>query len=245
MVLYLTYIFLKKEKSVGNYQVPVPTKIFHITCIDNLHSILPTRRMQAKNRLDQTNIKYRNIAYDNIQDKRKNTPIPIQPGGCLLDYVPFYFAPRSPMLDAIRRGKVVGYEGNQEDICYLVTDAQKISNAGLGYIFSNGHAIMQPLQLFNSLEQLNQVDWEIFFEPPLLGGYAKFWLDNPSRSDKPKWVDRRRRRQSEFLVYNSLALELVTEIATMNEQKKLQVQSILVSYGIQIPVIIKPEWYYD
>ena len=140
------------------YSAPIPTKIFHITDIDNLRNILLSNELKAKNILDRSSVKYRNIAYINVQGNRKNTMVPISKGGNLHDYVPFYFAPRSPMLDAIHHGKVKEYIGGQEDICHIVTNVQKIDNANLNYVFTNYHAITQPIDFFSSIKDINQVD---------------------------------------------------------------------------------------
>lgn len=63
--------------------------------------------------LRRQRIGYTNIAHQNIQDRRAYRQVPFDPGGVLHDYVPFYFAPRSPMLYTISRGNVVGYEQGQ------------------------------------------------------------------------------------------------------------------------------------
>jgi hypothetical protein len=49
------------------------------------------------------------IAYEGIQQRRSEIEIPIPPYGILHDYIPFYFAPRSPMLYAIHKGMILGY----------------------------------------------------------------------------------------------------------------------------------------
>ncbi len=45
-----------------------------------------------------------NIGNPELIDKRANHPVPLQPGGFLNDYVPFYFTPFSPMLRNIHTG---------------------------------------------------------------------------------------------------------------------------------------------
>lgn len=77
---------------------PNPIYIYHITPIENLHMILNTGELLAKRVLDRMNTGYTNIAHQNIQDRRAETPVPCGPGETLHDYVPFYFAPHSPML---------------------------------------------------------------------------------------------------------------------------------------------------
>lgn len=43
------------------------------------------------------------IAHNTIQDRRAQTYVPCLPGGNPHDYVPFYFAPCSPMLYAAHK----------------------------------------------------------------------------------------------------------------------------------------------
>jgi hypothetical protein len=87
----------------------VPIPIYHITHIDNLKSILSAGRLLAYNAMSAAKTQYPNIAYENIQDRRATTYVPCGRGGVLHDYVPFYFAPRSPMLYTINRGNVEKY----------------------------------------------------------------------------------------------------------------------------------------
>ena len=49
----------------------------------------------------------------------------------LADYVPFYFAPRSPMLYAIYKCNVQDYTGSQEEIVYLVSTVEIATGLGL------------------------------------------------------------------------------------------------------------------
>lgn len=49
------------------------------------------------------------VGKDNIKEGRRRRTVPIGPGGVVADYVPFYFAPRSPMLFTIDKGSVPQY----------------------------------------------------------------------------------------------------------------------------------------
>jgi len=66
------------------------------------------------------------IAYQHIKDRRARKRVPAGPGGTVADYVPFYFAPRSPMLYAITRGLVPGYDGGQSSVVHLVTSTDAV-----------------------------------------------------------------------------------------------------------------------
>jgi hypothetical protein len=180
-------------------KIPNPTKIFHITSIDNLRTIFSLGgSIKSKNLLTREEQQYTNIAYNSIQVQRKRVLIPIEKKGELHDYVPFYFAPRSPMLCAIYNNQVEGYTKGQEHICHLVTTTEKIQEAKITYVFTLGHPITQPVEFCGTLKDLHKIDWETFFEPPLLDGYSKYWHDN---HHEPRHIDRKRRRQAEFLIH--------------------------------------------
>jgi hypothetical protein len=102
--------------------VPQPTPIYHITHKDNLSGIIARAGLIAQSQMANT-VNYCNIAHKNIQDRRSQTPVTCGPGGFIHDYVPFYFAPRSPMLYAIHMGNVDGCTAGQKDIVYLVANA--------------------------------------------------------------------------------------------------------------------------
>ena len=95
--------------------------------------------------------------------------------------MPFYFAPRSPLLYTINRGNVPGYAGGQAPILHLVSSAQRIEATGLGFVFTDGYAIMSLTEFFHDLGQLDRIDWQLM--------RARQWADTQTDSD------RKRRRQ--------------------------------------------------
>lgn len=121
--------------------VPNPTPIIHMTHVTNLPKILSSGRLLATSVLVARGEAFTNIAYSSIQAQRAAKRVPCGPRGSLHDYVPFYFAKRSPMLYTINRGNVP-CEGGQDAIVHLVSTAQKVAQVGLGYVFTDGHGIM-------------------------------------------------------------------------------------------------------
>jgi hypothetical protein len=205
--------------------------IYHITHINNLSSILNLGGLVANSRLKQEKINYQDIAYGHIQDRRGRTPVPCSGGGYLHDYVPFYFAPRSPMLYAINKGTVSSYQEGQNSVIYLVTDINTIEAEGLDFAFTDGHAAMDYTSFFTNLEDLEyEIDWDIMEE--------KYWRDT---DDDP---DRKRRRQAEFLVYRFFPWQLIHEIGVINAGIQARVKEILQGFDIQTPVKICSQWYY-
>ena len=60
--------------------------------------------------------------------------------GTLADYVPFYFAPRSPMLYTIHGGNVAGYTEGQKPVVHLVSSVDAAVALGKPWCFTDGHA---------------------------------------------------------------------------------------------------------
>ncbi|MBD3884903.1 DUF4433 domain-containing protein [Phormidium tenue FACHB-886] len=66
--------------------------------------------------------------------------------GTLTDYVPFYFAPCSPMLYAIHQGNVPTHSDGQEGVIYLGSTVETVQQANLSFVFTDGHGIMGKLE---------------------------------------------------------------------------------------------------
>jgi len=210
--------------------VPDPTPIYHITHWRNLPSILSEGGVLSNHEMARRQIAYQNIAYDHIQERRETTLVFGSEGGCLHDYVPFHFAPKSPMLYTISRGNVPNHTEGQDPLVYLVSTAQAVAEADLPFIFTDGHATMNFTEFFEDLAELKRVDWKVMRD--------QYW------SDTPEAPDRKRRRQAEFLVHRMFPTALITGIAVKNCGIKEQVLEILQGEGVEVPVQIKPSWYY-
>jgi len=209
----------------------VPLPIYHITPIDNLESILSAGGLLAYNVMLETGTNYTNIAYENIQYRRARIRVPCGAGGVLHDYVPFYFAPRSPMLYTINRGNVPNYTQGQEAVIHLVSHVEDIDARGdLDFVFTDGHAVMEFTTFFDDLNYLDNIDWDVM--------EARYWRDTNEDND------RKRRRQAEFLVRNFLPWELITEIGVMNSTIKANTENILQNFTHKPSVIVQKSWYY-
>src|SRR5207248_2166584 len=154
------------------------------------------------------------------------------PCGTLHDYVPFYFGYLSPMLLQLKTGHVAGYNEGQEPLIYLKSTAQAVAQAGVSFVFSNGHGIAAYTDWFDDLAHLSEVDWDMV--------YQRYW------SDTLNDMDRQRRKQAEFLIYQSCSWMLIQEIGVLNTRAKAGVESILSEFDVrQRPVVnIRAGWYY-
>lgn len=210
--------------------VPHPTQVFHITHINNLPSIITDDGLRACADLRSGRENYTDIAHQHIQDRRAQIIVPCGPGGNLHEYVPFYFAPRSPMLYAICKGQVAGYNGKQEEIIYLVSSVQAVEQSELSFVFTDGHATKAFTGFYDDLSRLTEVDWKIM--------RARHWADTPEDGD------RKRRRQAEYLVHRFFPWKLISEIGVSSEQMAEQLIPVLSRHSHQPLVRVQKGWYY-
>lgn len=232
---------------------PNPTPIFHILTIESFKKVLECGYLFCRNMLQAYKIECDDISYEDIQDRRHSIIIPYSFGATLHDYVPFYFAPRSPMLYTLHRQNVrSGFD--QKNAIYLVTSAQKVAQAGLEYVFFDAHAIMAVAHCYNKLDDLNKINWRIFLEnPPIrnfgyncsdilpLPLYCKIWND---RCDNPDYANRKAQRQAEFNIKNKVDINFFDCIVVYDMDKKKQVEKLLNQYRVLIPVCVIRSWYY-
>lgn len=123
--------------------------------------------------------------------------MPLAPFGRVADYVPFYFAPRSPMLLTLARGNVPTYSGGQDPLVYLVSSAEAVAACGQACLFSDGNCASPLTQFFGDLAPLSSaVDWELMT--------ARMWANTPDDQD------RMRRRMAEFLVHQRVPVSCVS-----------------------------------
>ena len=144
--------------------------------------------------------------------------------------MPFYFAPRPPMLYAINGGYVEEYEQGQDPLIHLVTTAQAVNNSGSELVFTDGHATMAFSEFFDDLKNLDEIDWKV------MG--SRYWNDTPTLPD------RKRRRQAEFLIKDICPWELITEIGVINSRIESRVKRILENNRHKTTVQIHRDWYY-
>ena len=119
-----------------------PTPIYRIMHVDNLRICLRREGLHASNHTPEDGLVYRTIHNKDIQLDRKARVVPCGPGGVIHDYVPFYFGPRSPMLFQLHTGRVDGYNEGQEPLVYVVSTAQDVADANLGFVCLTDMALL-------------------------------------------------------------------------------------------------------
>ena len=94
--------------------------IMHFTHVSNLSGIFAGRCLLADSFVDRSFALQVEAADLEIKTVRKSMLVPLAPYGCVADYVPFYFAPRSPMLYKLHKGGVPNYTGGQDPMPALL-----------------------------------------------------------------------------------------------------------------------------
>ncbi len=206
------------------------TAIYHITHVDNLPAILAAGALWSDSRLRAMSAEPKNIAHGHIKERRERTAVSIAPHGVVADYVPFYFCPRSPMLYAFKGGMVSSAAGTQQDILHLVLDAESLIGNGLACVHTDGNAASQPLRFYSGVEGFGRLRWDVI--------QSWSWRDTPDDND------RKRSKQAEFLVHDTVPWSFVQLIGAMTEATRDRALAAMASAAHRPPVTLQLDWYY-
>lgn len=211
---------------------PKPTLLYRLVHVDNLPTLFTRGALHAPNSTPDDGLPYRPIHNVSVQVSRQAKPIACGPGGTCHDYVPFYFGPLSVMLLNLKTGRVPGYNEGQAPLIYLVTSVERVQGAGCQFVFSDGHGLAGYTGWYDDLQKLDEVDWSI------VG--ARYWNNTPDDND------RQRRKQAEFLIWQSVDWTVIERIGVMNGDVKASVEGIMDKFPhLHRPnAEIIPAWYY-
>jgi hypothetical protein len=214
-------------------QPPSQPKIYHITHVDNLESIVGSGAIASDRMMVNRGGPAQPVGMSKIKLRRLNElAVSCHPGDKVGDYVPFYFCPRSIMLFILHRGNhpELAYTGGQEPIVHLEADLESVvewaGSAGCRWAFSTSNAGAYYTPFFTRLDDLDQVDWAA--------------VSNTSFSDQGV----KERKQAEFLLHNSFPWSLVSSIGVYSVGIRSQVHEILAKGAHRPPVAVEKGWYY-
>ena len=221
---------------------PANVRLFHITAIANLPAICRGGALVSKNGGAAAGVAYQNIAHSGAQGARAARRVPHPPGGLVHDFVPFYFAPRSPMLSAIHNGKVAGCSLRQEDIVHLETTVARATMDGNDYVFYDRNATLAFSAPYTDLTRLEDaIAWDLLTESPCLDGFCKYFMN---KHVPERYADRMERRQAEFLVRARVPLTHFVRVGVCTAAKAVEVRAILDSVGVALQAEVIPDWYF-
>ncbi|HLY56245.1 MAG TPA: DUF4433 domain-containing protein [Stellaceae bacterium] len=162
-------------------------------------------------------------------DKRASHVVPIQPGGVLNDYVPFYFTPFSVMLYNILTGRGVR-QRKKEEIVILVSSIPRIQQERLMYIFTDAHAYYGWANYYSDPADLVRIDWAILQS-----------RDFKRDADDPKKFER---YQAEALIHSRLPISALLGIVCYTDEVKNGIEAETTSRGLSLPIYVRRGWYF-
>ncbi|MFL6126215.1 DUF4433 domain-containing protein, partial [Actinophytocola sp.] len=137
----------------------------HFTDMDNLPGIVARGALLADSMIRAVGGPAFECADTSIKHRRRTIPIRVSPFGLVGDYVPFYYAPRSPMLYRIWKGGVPGYQRGQASLVYLVSSVETVLSNGLTWVGSDGNCAAAMTDHYNDWNELTRaIDWPLMTE---------------------------------------------------------------------------------
>ena len=173
---------------------------------------------------------YRTIGNPELIDRRQHRAVPIQPGGTLSDYIPFYFTPYSPMMLNIKTGYGGITKVPNEDVVILVSSIHRLFEKGHVFVFTDRHAYLFNTQFYNNIEDLDQIDWQI--------------LQNRDFKRDPDDPEKLERYQAEALVYQQIPVEAFLGVVCYTEIVKEALVQFVYAKGLNLQVVKQPGWYF-
>jgi hypothetical protein len=207
-------------------------KIYHITHIDNLESIIDSGGLLCDAAMIKVGGPTASIGMSSIKSRRLGLPIKCYPGDVVGDYVPFYFCPRSIMLFLIHRANhaELAYRGGQGPILHLEADLtaaiEWAEQVGRRWAFSLSNAGAAYTEFRHRAHQLIEVNWDAVD--------AIDFRDAQVKEGK----------QAEFLMQGSFPWQLVQRIGVQSSTIHSRVVRLVANAPTRPVVEVKPRWYF-
>jgi ssDNA thymidine ADP-ribosyltransferase, DarT len=167
-----------------------------------------------------------------IKERRRRTRVPVQPGGVVGDYVPFYFAPLSPMLFEVARRRFLTRDKIQDRLVYLVSRVSRLRQCGAVVVTDRNAAKVTADFRTGDVDLADVVDW------PLMT--AQYWHNTETE------LDRKERGMAELLVHRRVPLEAMTGLVVRDEgAARILARHVSGSALGELPLRSYPQWYFD
>lgn len=170
------------------------------------------------------------IGNADLIERRQYREVPIQPGGTLSDYIPFYFTPFSPMMYNIYNGSSgVGHKPNN-DLCIVVSSLHTCEREDVPFVFTDRHAYLALAKYFSDLEQLEILAWDDW--------KARHFVrdaENPLRFE---------RYQAEALIHEHVPLNVLTGIVCYSGNVKQEIETEVAQLNLNLKIHAIPSWFF-
>lgn len=211
---------------------PQPTRIYHITHVDNLDSIVGDGGLLSDAEMIARGGPEVAVGMSEIKRRRLDLELKCHEGDKVGEYVPFFFCPRSVMLYILHMGNRPGltYFGGQGPIVHLEVDAKRTiewaAEAGVRWAFTNGNAATAYTHFFCAEGDFEEVNWDAVA--------ADDFRDSRVRE----------RKEAEFLVKRFVPWELVERVGARSE-KVAEEAAVAIGEGDHRPAVeVCRGWYF-
>jgi hypothetical protein len=206
---------------------PDPIRVYHFTHLRNLEGIIEGG-LRSDAACRQEGLTQVEIGSSGIRERRLQLPVgDVGPGGCVGDYVPWYFGPRSPMMFTLSRNNYE-YRDGFDEVVYLVSSVPTIVALEGEWIASDRNAALSLAEFTEDEDSLrDHISWDVIA--------ARYWTDFADGADL---------RAAEFLVYESVPWEAVEAIVTKTEETRAQVEAMVAGLDHSPPVTVRGQWYF-
>jgi hypothetical protein len=215
--------------------VPVPPanpKIYHITHVNNLPSIIAAGELISDAAIIQQGGPPAAVGMSKIKRRRLKLPVTCHLGDFVGEYVPFYFCPRSVMLYLLYMGNhpELTYRGGQGPIVHLEADLKTVvawaEKKKRRWAFSLANAGAYYVEFRKNLDELGEIDWDAV-------------AARDFRSSDVKEA-----KAAEFLLHGSFPWKLVEKIGVHSMAVGRQA-STMIAAGTHHPTVqIERDWYF-
>jgi hypothetical protein len=211
---------------------PARPKIFHITHVDNLRSIVAAGELLSDASMIARGGPLVGIGMSTIKQRRLGLPVTCHANDHVGDYVPFYFCPRSIMLFVIHCANHpdLTYRGGQAPIVHMQADLHAVVAWARQYhrrwAFSLSNAGARYASFRADPAELDQIDW-------------KAVASTDFRSPTVKEA-----KQAEFLVHDFFPWDLIEAVGVISDGVRGQAEAAIAASTHKPPVIVRPKWYY-
>jgi hypothetical protein len=214
-------------------QPPDKPKIYHITHVENLPSIVADGGLLCDRAVLRRGGTARMIGMATIKRRRcEEIEVSCHPGTKVGDYVPFYFCSRSIMLYVIHCANhpELTYRGGQGPILHLEADLHEVTEwaerEDRPWAFSLSNAGAYYARFRTGRASLGELHW-----PSIV---AKDFRD----------PDVKEHKQAEFLVHEGFPFHLVRRIGAHSQVVRDRALAALAEGEWRPPVVVLPAWYY-
>ena len=205
--------------------MPIPVEyanrpLYHFTHIENLPGILEYGILST-NEMQHRGIAHKNVAYDNIQDRRSVMEVLCGCGGVVHDYVPLYFCKRSPMLYAILQRGII----DQKQIIYLEFPIQILEQ--YQSVFTDASAnTLPPPTFYDDTSKLTVIDWKAI----------DTWRWGPQHDTEEISVTQK--KQAEVLIHKVLPIDSLNRVVAYDQHCMTNAEKIFEERGVCLPAIV-------